>query len=175
MELATFRQRFQGLQLAQTTNSLLRTWTRDYWNTHTDGMVFRVLVIGVAGYGDYTRLRGALDLLLAKRLPDVEILTTGGPGLPAFAACYARAHGLPLVVMLPDHERHPGDAIDKRNAFLVAEADAALFMADERYQPEVDRFGANDANEGRSGRDRLRQASPHDWIDRTSTTPPGTS
>ena len=42
--------------------------------------------------------------------------------------------------MLPDHERHPGDAIDKRNAFLVAEADEALFMADERHQPEVDRF-----------------------------------
>jgi hypothetical protein len=103
-------------------------------------MMFRVLVIGVAGYGDYARLRGALDLLLAKRLPDVEILTTGGPGLPAFAACYARARGLPLVVMLPDHERHPGDAIDKRNSFLVAEADAAVLMADDRYQPQVDRL-----------------------------------
>jgi hypothetical protein len=103
-------------------------------------MAFRVLVIGVAGYGDYARLRGALDLLLAKRLPDVEILTTGGPDLAAFAAYYARARGLPLVVMLPDHQRHPGDANDKRNAFLVAEADAALFMADERFQPEVDRL-----------------------------------
>lgn len=103
-------------------------------------MAFRVLVIGEAGHGDYRRLRDSLDFLLRKRLPDVEILTAGGPGLPAFAASYARARKLPLVVMTPDHEKYPGDAMDERNAFLVAEADAAVVMADQWHHPETDRL-----------------------------------
>ncbi|MCE9564431.1 MAG: DUF2493 domain-containing protein [Planctomycetes bacterium] len=59
------------------------------------GMTFRVLIIGGRQRFEYARLRDAIDALLAKRLPDVEILTAGGPGVPALAACYARSRGLP--------------------------------------------------------------------------------
>lgn len=43
-------------------------------------MAFRVLIAGGRHYADYTLLRATLDALLANRLPDVELLTTGGPG-----------------------------------------------------------------------------------------------
>ena len=52
-------------------------------------MVFRILIIGGRKRFDYARLRDALDVLLVNRLPDVEIITAGGPGVPALAACYA--------------------------------------------------------------------------------------
>ena len=35
---------------------------------------------------NYPRLRAALDALFANRLPDVQLLTGGGPGLPMLAA-----------------------------------------------------------------------------------------
>jgi len=41
-------------------------------------MAFRVLIIGGRQRFEYARLRDALDVLLARRLPDVEILTAGG-------------------------------------------------------------------------------------------------
>ncbi|MFO0823382.1 MAG: hypothetical protein U0792_09745 [Gemmataceae bacterium] len=50
------------------------------------GMAFRVLIIGGKQRVEYPRLRDALDVLIAKRLPDVELLTAGGPGVPAQAA-----------------------------------------------------------------------------------------
>ena len=40
----------------------------------------------------YARLRDALDAALANRLPDVQIVTAGGPGVPALAASYAHMH-----------------------------------------------------------------------------------
>src|SRR5262245_8559224 len=65
------------------------------------GMAFRVLILGESGFRDYTRLRDALDAALSKRLPDVAILTAGGPGVPALAASYARSCGLELVALGP--------------------------------------------------------------------------
>ena len=62
-------------------------------------MAFRTLIIGARQRFEYARLRDALDALLVNRLPDVEILTAGGPGVPALAACYAGERGLPLVAM----------------------------------------------------------------------------
>jgi hypothetical protein len=46
-------------------------------------MAFRVLVAGGRDPVDYVRLRDALDKLLANRMPEVEIFTAGGPGVPA--------------------------------------------------------------------------------------------
>jgi hypothetical protein len=71
---------------------------------------------------------------------DVELLTTGGPGLPALVASYARSRGLRFTALLPDHERHPGNAVERRDALLVADADAAVVPADEWYHPDMDRL-----------------------------------
>jgi hypothetical protein len=68
-------------------------------------MVFRVLVAGDREPVDYVRLRDALDKLLANRLPEVQILTSGGPGVPALAAGYARSRGLEVVVVTPDFNK----------------------------------------------------------------------
>jgi len=74
-------------------------------------MAYRVLIVGGRGWRDYGKLRSALDAILVNRLPDVAILTAGGPGAPALAACYARSRGLELVALVPDHERYPGCAV----------------------------------------------------------------
>ncbi|MCE9560481.1 MAG: SLOG family protein [Planctomycetes bacterium] len=89
-------------------------------------MTFRVLIIGSRQRFEYARLRDALDALLAKRLPDVEILTAGGPSVPALAACYASSRGLSLVAIPIDHIEHPGNTIEQRDARLVELADAAV-------------------------------------------------
>jgi YspA, cpYpsA-related SLOG family len=94
-------------------------------------LTYRVLILGGPDFCEYSRLRDALDLALVNRLPKVEIITMGGPGVPALAASYARSRRLSCVVMLPDYITHPGDAIEKRDALLIAEADAIIVAGDE--------------------------------------------
>jgi hypothetical protein len=48
-------------------------------------MAFRVLVAGGREPVDYVRLRDSLDKLLANRMPEVQILTAGGQGVPRLA------------------------------------------------------------------------------------------
>ena len=42
-----------------------------------------MLVIGGRAGCDYAHLRDTLDAALANRLPNVELVTAGGPGVPA--------------------------------------------------------------------------------------------
>lgn len=90
--------------------------------------MFRVLVAGGTGFRDYARLRDTLDALLAERLPDVVILTAGGPGVPALAASYARSRGLGVEVTVGDYRRRPGSAREGQLAALVAGADAVVVV-----------------------------------------------
>jgi len=94
-------------------------------------MAYRILVVGGRGWFDYGNLCSTLDTVLANRLPDVVILTAGGAGVPALAASYARARGLELVALVPDHERFPGCAVDRRDAALGCDADAVVVVGDE--------------------------------------------
>ncbi|VTU00985.1 Phage chromosome segregation protein OS=Geomicrobium sp. JCM 19037 GN=JCM19037_1588 PE=4 SV=1: DUF2493 [Gemmataceae bacterium] len=93
-------------------------------------MPFRVLIIGGPARVDYPRLATALDALLAHRLPDVEILTAGGPGIPALAACYARRRGFTLTVAPLNWGRHREAAEEARATHLAALADAAVLVGD---------------------------------------------
>jgi hypothetical protein len=77
---------------------------------------------------DYVRLRDALDKLLANRLPEVQILTAGGPGVPALAASYARYRGVEVVVINPDFNKHRTDAVERCTEELVAMADAVVIV-----------------------------------------------
>jgi hypothetical protein len=98
-------------------------------------MAFRVLILGESHFRDYARLRDALDAALVNRLPDVEIVTTGGPGLPALAASYARSRGLELVPVVPDCQRFPGCAQEKRDQRLVELAEAIVLVGDAPDEP----------------------------------------
>jgi hypothetical protein len=93
-------------------------------------MTFRVLVIGGRVPLPFARLRDALDVLLANRLPDVEILTAGGPGVPALAESYARARNLDVVAVPPDHVCHRAAALEKQAEALVVLADAVVVVWD---------------------------------------------
>jgi hypothetical protein len=90
----------------------------------------RVLTIGYKQRFEYARLRAALDALLAKRLPDVEILTAGEPGVPTRAACYAGEGGLPLFAMPVDYAHHLGNAVEWRDTRLVEMAEAAVLVGE---------------------------------------------
>jgi hypothetical protein len=91
-------------------------------------MSFRVLIAGPRHFTDYPALRAALDALLVNRLPDVELLTAGGPGVPMLAASYAAAKGLALTAVVADWKRFPVDAEERRDLFLVGQADAAVVV-----------------------------------------------
>jgi hypothetical protein len=92
-------------------------------------MAFRVLVIGGRQLISYSALRFTLDKLLAKRLPDVELLTAGGPGVPMLAASYATERGFDLRALLPEYGRFPeAAAVERRDAELVLLADAAVVV-----------------------------------------------
>jgi len=95
-------------------------------------------MIGGSDFRDYPRLRDALDFALADRLRDVEILTTGGPGVPALSASYARSRGLPFRPIPPDFEIDPGNAIEKWDEVLLTEADALIIAGDELDLPTVE-------------------------------------
>jgi hypothetical protein len=93
-------------------------------------MTFRVLVAGGREPVDYVRLRDALDKLLTNRMPEVQILTAGGPGVPALAASYACSRGLE-VVDTPAHQKHQADAVERCNAeLLAAMADAVVIVGE---------------------------------------------
>jgi hypothetical protein len=57
-------------------------------------MSFRVLITGGRHFTDSPTLRATPDALLANRLPDVELLTQGGPGVAMLAASYATERGI---------------------------------------------------------------------------------
>jgi hypothetical protein len=76
-------------------------------------MAFRVLVAGGRGPVDYVRLRDALDKLRTNRMPEVQIITAGGPGVPALAVSYARSSCLEVVVINPDYNKHKTDAVER--------------------------------------------------------------
>ncbi len=95
-------------------------------------MAFRVLIAGGRHFTNYPALRATLDALFAHRLPDVELLTTSGRGVPMLAASYATARGLKLSTFAPDFRRFPGDAEERRDAYLADEANTALVVWDGR-------------------------------------------
>jgi hypothetical protein len=67
------------------------------------------------------------------RLPDIELLATGGTGAPMLAASYAPERGLTCTALVPEFVRFPEAAtVERRDAKLAAEADAAVIVWDER-------------------------------------------
>ena len=97
-----------------------------------------MIVTGVRHFAGYPKLREPLDKLLVKRLPDVVILSGCGRGTDALATSYALERGLVLVPYPIDFDRHPVDsvAVERRNARMVADADAAVVVWD-RIDPDL--------------------------------------
>jgi hypothetical protein len=62
---------------------------------------------------DYAKLQSILDIALSKRLPDVVLVTTGGSGLSALVASYARSRNLAVEVV--PTERYPLDVRESPN------------------------------------------------------------
>src|SRR4051794_9628161 len=83
----------------------LPTFPADLAPVTLDGMgAFRVLVIGGRHFTNYPALRAALDALLVNRLPDVELLTAGGP----LRSCPALGKFSRTLARCPPREGHMG-------------------------------------------------------------------
>ncbi|WP_439625895.1 SLOG family protein [Gemmata sp.] len=94
-------------------------------------MAFRLLIISGPHRVEYGRFRAALDRLPANRLPDLVILTTGGPGVPALASCYAAERGLALTTVPIDSTRRSDtEAEEFRATKLAGMADAAVLVGE---------------------------------------------
>ena len=68
----------------------------------------------------------------------MQLLTCGGRGVPMLAASYATERGLTVTVRVADFAHFPHDADERRDAFLVNEADAAVVVWADR-DPNVRR------------------------------------
>jgi hypothetical protein len=55
-------------------------------------------------------------------------VTRGGQHRPMLAASYATERGLLVTARVADFVRFPVDAVERRDAFLVNEADAAVVV-----------------------------------------------
>jgi len=91
-----------------------------------------VIIVGGRHFTNYPLLRVTLDALLANRLPDVELLTTGAPGVALLAASCATERGLAVTALVPDFRRLRVDALGRRDAFRVSAADATVVVWDQR-------------------------------------------
>jgi hypothetical protein len=96
-------------------------------------MAFRVLVVGNPA-AEYSHLRDSLEALLANRLPDVQLVTVGGPGLPALVASYAASRNLSVVAATVGYPKHRGNAEAQRDEELVEAADAAVVVREDSYR-----------------------------------------
>lgn len=76
--------------------------------------------------------------MLAHRLPDVAVLSGCGRGTAALATSYALDRGLRLVAYPLDLDRFAVDSVaaERRNARMVADADAAVVVWD-RIDPDL--------------------------------------
>jgi hypothetical protein len=104
---------------------------------------FRVIVTGVRHFTDYARFRDLLDHLLSNRIPDIVILSRCGRGTDALATSYAVERRLALVPYPLRHDRDRTDetAAQRRNADLVADADAAVVVWDRLDRDLADLLG----------------------------------
>jgi hypothetical protein len=100
-------------------------------------MPFRVLIFGSPDFRDNACLVRILDLALSKRLPDVVLVTTGGAGLSALVASYARSRNLTVEVI--PIARYPGAVRTSPKAGLVGKVDAAVIVWPE-VEPETIEF-----------------------------------
>jgi|SRR5579872_6111581 len=91
-------------------------------------MPFRVLVLGPPAFRDYPRLRDVLDVVLANRALDVELLTVGGSGLPSLVASYARVRKLEFRTFPLEQQPFAVDQLLPKNLELDVLADAAVFF-----------------------------------------------
>jgi hypothetical protein len=72
-------------------------------------------------------------------LPDVVLLTAGGRGVPMLAASYATERRPTVTARVADFGRFPVEAAERRDAFLVNEADAVVVVWADR-DPDVSRL-----------------------------------
>lgn len=92
--------------------------------------LFKVVIFGSRTFGDYQFLKDRLNLLLAKKLPDVEIVHGCATGADAAARLYAMELGLPHKLFTADWKGKGKAAGPLRNAEMAEYAEAGVAFWD---------------------------------------------
>ncbi len=76
--------------------------------------------------------RNITNVDLQRYLPQnvTKLISGGAKGVDACAKCFATAHDLPIVEILPDYRRYGKGAPLKRNRQIIAQADLVLAFWD---------------------------------------------
>jgi hypothetical protein len=90
---------------------------------------FKVIVAGSRTFEDDLFMASVLDHLLARKLPDVTIISGCAPGADTLGEGYARKRGLACERMPADWSKGKG-AGPRRNQEMVDVAQAAVFFWD---------------------------------------------
>ena len=96
----------------------------------------KLLITGSRNYHDYKALCSTIDeLIITLQLQEemdnapTEILHGGAKGADELAGIYAKLHGIPCTVILPDYAKHhPKKAPLERNTKLVAAAQYTIAL-----------------------------------------------
>lgn len=99
---------------------------------HVQGALVIVLVCGGRHYGDYDRVRDALDLLHRSRAlggPITQVVHGGAAGADSLAQRWAVDRKLPVQAYAADWARYGRGAGPRRNATMLQQAKPDLVVA----------------------------------------------
>lgn len=103
---------------------------------------FRVVVAGTRTFSDRRLLDEKLILLLAGKLPGVEIVSGGAPGADALGEEWAFRHCLPVKRFDVDWQTHGRAAGPIRNREMAGYADALVLFWDGKSRGSADMLRA---------------------------------
>ena len=90
----------------------------------------KLAIVGSRHYHDYEAFEAAVNAYRLLHFPVDELVSGGAEGADTLAERYAREHGLPITVFLPDWEQFGRGAGPRRNKQIVSLADAMVaFLA----------------------------------------------
>lgn len=83
----------------------------------------RIAVVGSRDFNDAMYMYQVLDDIIARKLPDVVIVSSNNPGADTLAIEYAQFNGIPYVECEINREKYGRDAFRIRNEQIVEESD----------------------------------------------------
>ena len=91
--------------------------------------VRRVAIVGSRSFNDYPLLKECINEMHQEK-SITEIISGGARGADALAERYAKEHGIPLTVYVPDWKHQGRGAGIQRNADIVAACDEVVAFWD---------------------------------------------
>ena len=93
--------------------------------------MFRIIIAGSRGFGDYQFLSKKLDILLSRKIADgIEIVSGCAAGADTLGILYAKEHGYELARFPAEWDKYGKSAGYRRNWEMARNADALVAFWD---------------------------------------------